>query len=94
MLGEVVEQEDPLLVGVQTCIVTKEINMMVSQKIGNQSTSSPNYTVSWHILSILTQDTCSTVFIATLLAIVVRNNLEVPKPTKNRKTTPPNKQTN
>lgn len=29
----------PLLVGVQTCIATLEVNMAVSQTIGNQPTS-------------------------------------------------------
>ena len=31
----------PLLVGVQTCIVTLETSVTFSQKIGNQSTSRP-----------------------------------------------------
>ena len=34
----------PLLVGVQTCTVALEINMVVSLKIGNQSTSRPSNT--------------------------------------------------
>ena len=38
-----------LLVGVQTCIVTLEISMVVSQKIGKQSTSRPNNTTLIHI---------------------------------------------
>ncbi|KAL6035709.1 hypothetical protein STEG23_008664, partial [Scotinomys teguina] len=39
----------PLLVGVQTGTATLEINMVVSQKIGNHSTSRPSYTTLGHI---------------------------------------------
>ena len=39
----------PLLMGVQTCTVTAEINMVVSQKTENQSTSRPSYTTLGHI---------------------------------------------
>ena len=39
----------PLLVGVQTCTDTLEINMAVSQKTGNQTTSKPSYTTLGHI---------------------------------------------
>ena len=38
----------PLLVGVQTCTATLEINMVVYQKIGNSSTSRPNNTTPGH----------------------------------------------
>ena len=39
----------PLLVGVQTCTTTLEINLAVSQKTGNSSTSRPSYTTPGHI---------------------------------------------
>ena len=39
----------PLLVGVQNCTVTLEINMAVSQNIGNQSTSNLHYTAFGYI---------------------------------------------
>ena len=48
----------PLLVQVQTCSATLEINMTVSQKIGNQSTSRLSYAAPGHIpkgCSILSQ---------------------------------------
>ena len=38
-----------LLVKVQTCVAIVEINMVVSQKTGNQSTSRPSYTIPGHI---------------------------------------------
>lgn len=51
MLESMWNNETPLLLkGVQICIVTLEIHMVVSQKIGNRSTSSPNYTIPGHIL--------------------------------------------
>ena len=34
----------PLLVGLQTCTTTLEINLAISQKTGNISTSRPSYT--------------------------------------------------
>ena len=37
------------LLGVQTCLATLEINMAVSQKTGNQSTSRPSNTILGHI---------------------------------------------
>ena len=39
-----------LLVGVQTCTTTLEINLAVSQMIGNSSISTPSYTIPEHIL--------------------------------------------
>jgi hypothetical protein len=39
----------PLLKGVQTCTTAMEINMAVSQRIGNQFTSRPNYTTLEYI---------------------------------------------
>ena len=39
----------PLLIGVQTCTTTLEINLMFSKKIGNSSTSRPSYTTSANI---------------------------------------------
>ena len=58
----------PLLVRVQTCTATLEINMVVSQKIWNSSTSKSNYTTpkdtpSYH------KDTCFTMFTAAFFAI-------------------------
>jgi hypothetical protein len=38
-----------LLVGVETCTTTLEINLVVSQKTGNSSTSRPIYTTPGHI---------------------------------------------
>ena len=38
-----------LLVGVQTCTITLEINLAVSQKIGNSSTPRPSNSTSGHI---------------------------------------------
>ncbi|EDL82604.1 rCG53348 [Rattus norvegicus] len=46
----------PLLLGVQPCSITLEINLVVSQKIGNSSTSRHRYTTPWHIPKI-----CSTI---------------------------------
>jgi hypothetical protein len=39
----------PLMMGVPTCTTTSEINMVVSQKIGNRSTSKPSYNTFGHI---------------------------------------------
>ena len=39
----------PLLLGVQTCTATMEINMVVPQKTENQSTLKPNYTILEHV---------------------------------------------
>ena len=38
-----------IVFGSEHCTVTLDINMTVSQEIGNQSTSRPNYTTSGHI---------------------------------------------
>jgi hypothetical protein len=38
----------PLLMRVKTDTTTLEINMAISQKIGNRSTSRPNYTTTEH----------------------------------------------
>jgi hypothetical protein len=43
------ENTPPLLVRVQTGITTLEINLAVSQKIGNNSTPLPNYSTLGHI---------------------------------------------
>jgi hypothetical protein len=40
----------PLLVRVQTCTTTLEINLVVSQKIGNRSISRPNFTTPGYTL--------------------------------------------
>ena len=39
----------PLLVGMQTCTTTLDINLSVSQKIGNQSISRPHNSTPGHI---------------------------------------------
>ena len=64
-----------LLLGVQTCTTTLKINLAVSQKIWNSSTSRP----SLLFLGIYSKDAlpnhkdiCSTMFIATLF-IIARN---------------------
>ena len=61
-----------LLVGVQTCTITLEINLAVFQKTGNSSTSRP----AIPLLAICPEDappsckdTCSTIFIAALVLI-------------------------
>jgi hypothetical protein len=46
----------PLLVGVQTCITTLEINLVVSQMIGNSSTSRSSYITHGNI-----PKSCSTI---------------------------------
>ena len=55
---EVVEEEEhpSIAVGVQTCTITLEINLMVSQKTGTSSTSRPSYIIPGHILK-----RCSTI---------------------------------
>jgi hypothetical protein len=64
-----------LLIGVQACTATLEINLVVSQKTGNSSTSRPSYTSSEHIPKVCShsyKDTCSTMFIGALF-IIARN---------------------
>jgi hypothetical protein len=39
----------PLLVGVQICTTTLEINLVVSPKTGNRTTLIANYTIPGHI---------------------------------------------
>jgi hypothetical protein len=64
----------PLMMGVQPCTTTLEINPMISQKIGNYTSSPnipllsiyPNYALPYH------KDTCSTMFIEDLF-IKARN---------------------
>jgi hypothetical protein len=81
--GEDVEQgEHPLLLGVQTCITTLEINLSVSWKPGNSSTVRCSYTTPGHIPKTphsYHKDTCSTVFIVDLF-MIARNwkQLDVP----------------
>ena len=50
-VGENLEQEEyfSMLVGVQTCTVTLEINLVVYLKFENSSTSRPSYTTPVHI---------------------------------------------
>ena len=51
-VGEYMESKGttpPLLVGVQTCTASMEINIAIFQKIGNQSTSRPSNTIFGHI---------------------------------------------
>jgi hypothetical protein len=43
------ENTPPLLVGVKTCTTTLEINLVVSQKTRNSSTSRLSYTTPGHI---------------------------------------------
>ena len=62
----------PLMVGVQTYSATLEINVSVSQKIGNQSTSVPSNIILRHIpkgCTLIPQGHCSTVFRAALFII-------------------------
>ena len=67
----------PLLVEMQICTSTLEINMAVSQKIGNQPTSGPAIPF-WGIYPKDAQsyykDIYSTMFKAALFIIVVKNN--------------------
>jgi hypothetical protein len=56
----------------KTYIATLEINLAVSQKIGNRSTSEPSHTTSGHRQKDAPQyhkDTRSTIFIAALFVI-------------------------
>jgi hypothetical protein len=65
----------PLPVEVHTCTTTLEINLAVSQKTGNSSTSTPSYSTPGHIpkrCPLYHRDTCSTMFIGALF-IIVRN---------------------
>jgi len=50
MLAKLWNRENtlPLLLGVQTCTITLKINVVVSQKIWNSSTSRRNYTTIRH----------------------------------------------
>ena len=41
-----------LLVGVQTCAITQERNLVISQKTGNSSISRPSYSTNGNILKI------------------------------------------
>jgi hypothetical protein len=72
-----------LLVGVQTCTTTLEINLAVSLRIGNSSTSRLSYTTPWYI-----PKGCSTIPQGHLLNYVhsgiicnsqKRNNLDIPQ---------------
>jgi hypothetical protein len=61
-----------LLVGMQTCPTTLEINVAVSQKTGNHSTSSPSYTTPGYITkgcSTIPQRHLINMFIAALFII-------------------------
>ena len=66
--GEDVEQGNTpqLQVEMQTCTVTMEINIAVSQKIGNQTTSRLNYITLEHIPK---EHITSTIFIETFVKI-------------------------
>ena len=56
----------PLLVVVQTCTTTLEINLIFSQKTRKSSTSRSSYITSWYITKGGHYTTCSTIFIANL----------------------------
>jgi hypothetical protein len=69
-----------LLLGMQTCANTLEINLAVSQKTGKSPTSIPSYT----LLGIYPKDvptshkdSCSTMFIAAIF--IIARNWEQPK---------------
>jgi hypothetical protein len=65
----------PLLVGVQTSISTLEINLVVSQKTGSNSTLRPSYSTSGIYPKGIPpshRDTCSNIIIASLF-VIVRN---------------------
>lgn len=66
----------PLLVQVQNCTTTLEINLVVSQKIGNSSTLRLSYTTPEHILKrcfmIPLNEKYFTMFIAALF-VIARN---------------------
>jgi hypothetical protein len=65
-----------LLVGEQIYATTLEINLAVSQKLGNSSTSRPNLYYSWtytqKMLLTYHKNICSIVFIAVLF-VIARN---------------------
>jgi hypothetical protein len=42
-------KQSSIVVGVQTCTITMEINLVVSQKTGNSSTSRHSYTTLGHV---------------------------------------------
>jgi hypothetical protein len=61
----------PLLVGIQNCTTTLQVNLVLSQKSGNSFTPRSSYTTSGHIpkrCPIIPQ-TCQLVFITDLLTI-------------------------
>ena len=65
-----------LLMGVQTCTATLEINIMVFQKIGNHSTSGPSYTTFEHIpkgFLIIPQRHLLKIMFTAALFIIARN---------------------
>jgi len=64
----------PLLVGMQTCTTTLEINLEVSQKTRSNSTSRPGYTTPGYICNRCPyhRDTCSVMFTSALF-IIARN---------------------
>jgi hypothetical protein len=70
----------PLLKGVETYTITTEINMVVSQKIENYSTSRSSYITPGHIkrCSTIPQGLLFNYFLVALF-ITVRNKLDVPQ---------------
>jgi hypothetical protein len=65
----------PLLAGLQTCSTTVEINLVVSKKTGNSSTSRHIYATLGHYPKDALpshKDICSTMFIETLF-VIARN---------------------
>ena len=71
----------PLLMGVQTCTAALEISMFFSQKIRNQSTSSPSNTTFGYIpkeCSIIPYGHLLTCVHIMLFIIEPGNNLDVP----------------
>ena len=70
----------PLLEGLQTGTTTLEINLEVSQKIGNRSTSRPSYAAPGYPKDAppYNKDTCATMFIAALF-VLAKNNSDVPQ---------------
>jgi hypothetical protein len=44
-----IEQGEFIFIGVQACTATLEINMVVPQKIENQTTTKPSYKILGHI---------------------------------------------
>jgi hypothetical protein len=72
----------PLLVGMQTCTTTLEINLIFSQKIGSNSTSRPSYTTPGHRpkrCPLYHKDTCLAIFIAAWFVMSRKWNLNVPQ---------------